>query len=354
MSEFFDSGEPENIYTSNTRPLRQRNAVIGILVAIVAVLVAILLVKGCDDNEGPSSIPVASNVEETTTEPSEKEEDTPPEPATEEEEAATAPEETPDPTPLPDDPESLTLLAEYKWMDSESNEGTVALQELLEIEADGWYGLGTRTAHLAELEARGLPVSGVPTCDVVIGSDLCSLEGDEPMGQAVEVLTAGFGQPTSQQGDWLFICGAEHKKIEWGPVVAYFRKMTMQDGVFVEEPSFVSWNIENSWNYDSDSWVLKFPTAITFPQSNYIQPNENGDFSEPQFITDIVIPNGEYVTSSLDSLEEILKDIDPEILFTEYFPYNIQFVKTSEYVIGADTTPQGVKWIWGTDFWSCE
>ena len=40
MSEFFDSGEPENIYTSNTRSLRQRNAVIGILVAIIAVLVA--------------------------------------------------------------------------------------------------------------------------------------------------------------------------------------------------------------------------------------------------------------------------------------------------------------------------
>ena len=72
MSEFFDSGEPEDIFTSNDRSLRQRNAVIGILIAIIAVLVAILLVKGSDDNEGPSSLPVAINEEETTTETSER------------------------------------------------------------------------------------------------------------------------------------------------------------------------------------------------------------------------------------------------------------------------------------------
>ena len=60
MSEFFESGESENIFASNTRGLRQRNAVIGILIAIIAVLVAILLVKGCDDDDSPSSIPVLS------------------------------------------------------------------------------------------------------------------------------------------------------------------------------------------------------------------------------------------------------------------------------------------------------
>ena len=85
MSEFFESSESENIFVSHTRGLRQRNAVIGILIAIIAVLVAILFVKGCDDDDSPSSIPVA--VEEAETEDTEPQgpEDTPPEAATEEE-----------------------------------------------------------------------------------------------------------------------------------------------------------------------------------------------------------------------------------------------------------------------------
>ena len=355
MSEFFESSESENIFVSHTRGLRQRNAIIGILIAIIAVLVAILFVKGCDGDDSPSSIPVA--VEESGREESESEgpEDTPPEAATEQEDDNTDGEEAVvGPTPLPDDPESQILLGDYAWLDPSRSEATIALQELLEIEADGWYGIGTRAAHIAALEERGLPTSFAATCDLVLGSDLCSLEGDEPMDQAVELLTAGFGEPTSQQEEWLPICGAEHKRIKWGPVVAYFRKMTMQDGVFVDAPSFVSWNVENTWNEDSNSWLSDFPADVAFPQANYIGPNENGDFSEPRNITDIVIPNGEYVTSSLDSLQETLGDIDSEILFNQYVPYELQFVRTTEYVIGAETTQQGTKWIWGTDFWLCE
>ncbi|SVD48794.1 uncharacterized protein METZ01_LOCUS401648, partial [marine metagenome] len=33
---------------------------------------------------------------------------------------------------------------------------------VLGIVADGWYGNQTRSAHLAVLEARGLPTDGVP------------------------------------------------------------------------------------------------------------------------------------------------------------------------------------------------
>ena len=145
MSEFFESGESENIFASNTRGLRQRNAVIGILIAIIAVLVAILLVKGCDDDDSPSSIPVA--VEEAETEDTEPEgsEDTPPEAATEEEDDNTdEEEEVVEPTPLPNDPESQILLGDYAWLDPSRSEVTIVLQELLEIEADGWYGMGTR------------------------------------------------------------------------------------------------------------------------------------------------------------------------------------------------------------------
>ena len=61
MSEFFESSESENIFVSHTRGLRQRNAIIGILIAIIAVLVAILFVKGCDDDDSPSSIPLWIN-----------------------------------------------------------------------------------------------------------------------------------------------------------------------------------------------------------------------------------------------------------------------------------------------------
>ena len=168
MSDFFEGGESENIHTSGNRPLRQRNAIIGILVAIVAVLVAILLVRGCDDNDEVSSIPVAVVETETPTEP--PSEDTPPEAATEEEaEETPEEEEVIEPTPLPDDPESLILLAGYAWMDPDTNEATIALQELLEIEADGWYGMGTRAAHLAALEERGLPTEYAAICDLTVG-----------------------------------------------------------------------------------------------------------------------------------------------------------------------------------------
>ncbi|MBH99975.1 MAG: hypothetical protein CL467_05145 [Acidimicrobiaceae bacterium] len=56
--------------------------------------------------------------------------------------------------------EDAILLATYQWGPSDP---AVILQELLGVTADGWYGNGTRTAHLAELEARGLDTSGVPS-----------------------------------------------------------------------------------------------------------------------------------------------------------------------------------------------
>ena len=37
-----------------------------------------------------------------------------------------------------------------------------ALQKVLGVVADGWYGNQTRLAHLTVLEARGLPTDGVP------------------------------------------------------------------------------------------------------------------------------------------------------------------------------------------------
>ena len=53
----------------------------------------------------------------------------------------------------------MILTAVYGWGPSATAE---ALQTVLGIAADGWYGNQTRSAHLAVLEARGLPTDGVP------------------------------------------------------------------------------------------------------------------------------------------------------------------------------------------------
>jgi hypothetical protein len=55
--------------------------------------------------------------------------------------------------------EDTILTATYQWGPSDP---ALILQELLGITADGWYGNGTRGAHLTELESRGLDTSGVP------------------------------------------------------------------------------------------------------------------------------------------------------------------------------------------------
>ena len=52
------------------------------------------------------------------------------------------------------------LTADYQWL--VQSENTIKLQELLGIEADGWYGNGTRSAHITALESMDLPLTGVP------------------------------------------------------------------------------------------------------------------------------------------------------------------------------------------------
>ena len=62
-------------------------------------------------------------------------------------------------TTAPPIDEEAVLLASYPWGPSDE---AVILQTVLGIDADGWYGGGTRNAHLAELEARGLNAANVP------------------------------------------------------------------------------------------------------------------------------------------------------------------------------------------------
>ena len=61
---------------------------------------------------------------------------------------------------VPEPEVELILTGVYSWGPSSTAE---ALQTVLGVVADGWYGNQTRSTHLTELEARGLPTDGVPT-----------------------------------------------------------------------------------------------------------------------------------------------------------------------------------------------
>ena len=61
---------------------------------------------------------------------------------------------------VPEPEVELILTGVYNWGPSSTAE---ALQAVLGVVADGWYGNQTRSTHLTELEARGLPTDGVPT-----------------------------------------------------------------------------------------------------------------------------------------------------------------------------------------------
>ncbi len=354
MSDFFEGGESENIHTSGNRPLRQRNAIIGILVAIVAVLVAILLVRGCDDNDDVSSIPVAVVETETPSEP--PSEDTPPEAATEEEaEETPEEEEVIEPTPLPDDPESLILLAGYAWMDPDTSEATIALQELLELEADGWYGMGTRAAHLAALEERGLPTEYAAICDLTVGEEICALQPGQPIDDALVILIAGLGDPDNEI-QYEYGCIGNIGGIDWGAVRVLFTDRG-------EGAVYIGWEIENVYTEDNE-WLKPFPAEVNFAESLLVD-FPSGDNStyfgtqpEPldmeEALTDIVVPGGALLEPVREDFEEnvghVLRNagggFEFDMLYTDKYKV---MIRTGEMYPGLEGS---VGWTWATSDFS--
>ncbi len=71
------------------------------------------------------------------------------------------------------------LIASYQWGPSSVTE---ALQTVLGIEADGWYGNGTRAAHVAALEERGLAIDGVPSVPTTTTTEAPAEETQESTG----------------------------------------------------------------------------------------------------------------------------------------------------------------------------
>ena len=61
-------------------------------------------------------------------------------------------------TTIPID-EIAVLSASYQWG---PNNAVVILQKVLGVDADGWYGPGTRSSHMSENEKRGLSLEGIP------------------------------------------------------------------------------------------------------------------------------------------------------------------------------------------------
>ena len=61
-------------------------------------------------------------------------------------------------TTIPID-EIAVLSVSYQWG---PNSDVVILQKVLGVDADGWYGPGTRAVHISENEKRGLSLEGIP------------------------------------------------------------------------------------------------------------------------------------------------------------------------------------------------
>ncbi len=79
--------------------------------------------------------------------------------------------------------EVAILTATYEWGPSDP---AVILQELLGVTADGWYGNGTRAAHVAELGARGLSVDGVPSPPTTTAATEAPAETTEAPAETTE------------------------------------------------------------------------------------------------------------------------------------------------------------------------
>ena len=82
--------------------------------------------------------------------------------------------------------EVAVLTASYSW--GRSSEA-VELQQVLGVEADGWYGPATRAAHLAENEARGLPVDAVVTAPTTTTTTEPATTTTEPATTTTEPAT---------------------------------------------------------------------------------------------------------------------------------------------------------------------
>ena len=89
--------------------------------------------------------------------------------------------------------EETVLTATYEWGPSDP---TVALQQVLGVVADGWYGNNTRAAHVAALQDLALPTDGVPSAPDTTTTE-APAEGETTTTVAGETTTTAAGETTT-------------------------------------------------------------------------------------------------------------------------------------------------------------
>ena len=89
--------------------------------------------------------------------------------------------------------EETVLTATYEWGPSDP---TVALQQVLGVVADGWYGNNTRAAHVAALQDLALPTDGVPSAPDTTTTE-APAEGETTTTVAGETTTTAVGETTT-------------------------------------------------------------------------------------------------------------------------------------------------------------
>ncbi len=150
--------------------------------------------------------------------------------------------------------EEAVLGASYPWGSSAE---AYTLQGVLGIEIDGFYGSETRTAHLAELEARGMSTTGVP--NVVITPKVTLLSTDLSTGETIQVSGSDF-QPNSRVEVTLK-----------GLDINVDRRYYVDGGGSFEEAFEINADVGEGayelvfagWDRDGQRTVLTFPVVVT-------------------------------------------------------------------------------------------
>ena len=166
---------------------------------------------------------------------------------------------------LIDDPSALEpiealeeeiLLTDYSWGQSGA---ASALQLLLGLEEDGYYGNITRNAHIQELELRGLSTGGVPVAPTtnapvvpttnapVVPTTTAPdpyLGASNPAGSPLEICWSGW-----EENSFGAFYGTAH--VSWGA--------PSNDG----GAPIVSYGITGLWR---DNWVESSPGSVTLEE----------------------------------------------------------------------------------------
>ena len=188
------------------------------------------------------------------------------------------------------------------------SEDTRQLQNLLEIGADGWYGEGTRTAHLAALEAAGLPNTGVPNiptgCEIIIGGQLCGVAALEDADTALEALQAGLGDPDelpdfTDENSWTRseASGEPVIPVNWGALHVEFGNCYSPF-----RQCFKRWGIDNSY-FAIRGWDKKFPGLVKLPESLLVDWDPSDESIAP-LVTSVSVPGGPLIMPERWAFEE--------------------------------------------------